>query len=88
MTYDKPKLYIGNISYLANESDIRRLLSPRRVLKVDIMIDRYTGKARGFAFAEMASEEEACSAIRQLHQTKFGERTVVVKAANERRQWL
>ena len=62
------KLYVGNIPFNATEEDLRRIFSEggRRVVEVQIMADRFTGRSRGFAFVTMSSDQEAFDAMTQL----------------------
>ena len=58
------RLYVGNLSYDAMENDLQSLFDQAAsVVKCDIMIDRQTGQSKGFAFVEMASQEDANKAI-------------------------
>ncbi len=76
------KLYVGNLPYETNESDLEGLFaSAGTVASVSVMRDRDTGRARGFAFVEMASEEDAQNAITQLNERPFGGRTLTVNEA-------
>ncbi|MPY90495.1 MAG: RNA-binding protein [Luteitalea sp.] len=76
------KLYVGNLPFETSEADLEALFS--RVGTVDtvqVMRDMVTGRARGFAFVEMASDEDAQNAIRELHETQLGGRTLTVNEA-------
>ena len=54
------KLYVGNLSFDVTENDLRDMLSPHGpVNEVNVVMDRETGRARGFAFATMNTEEGA-----------------------------
>ena len=66
------KLYVGNIPYQTGEAELQALFG--RVGQVDsvrVMRDQATGRARGFAFVEMATDDEAQQAITQLNDTQF-----------------
>ena len=80
------RLYIGNLSYETNEDTLRDALSQdgRGVKEVHIMTDRDTGRPRGFAFAEMANENDAQSAIQALDGTNLDGRNLTVNEARER----
>ncbi|MBL9008415.1 MAG: RNA-binding protein [Myxococcales bacterium] len=81
------RLYVGNLPYGAGEGEITEFFqqgSTRRVQQVKIITDRDTGRPRGFAFVELADEAQAKSAIAELHNTKFGGRTIVVNEAHDR----
>ena len=76
------KLYVGNISYETTESDLQTLFSQAgSVESVQVMRDRETGRARGFAFVEMATEADAQNAVAQLHDQQFAGRRLAVNEA-------
>jgi len=63
------KLYVGNLPYDVNESDLTDLFAKAgKVSTVSVVRDRDTGRGRGFAFVEMATDQDAQNAIAQLHQ--------------------
>ena len=81
------KLYVGNIAYQTTESELEQLFSQAgSVESVRVMRDMATGRARGFAFVEMASEADAQAAINQLHDKPFGGRTLTVNEAKPQAQ--
>jgi RNA recognition motif-containing protein len=76
------RLYVGNLPYSASEDQLTELFS--RAGKVDsvrVMRDMATGRARGFAFVEMSSDEEAQRAINDLHEQQLEGRALVVNEA-------
>ena len=76
------KLYVGNISYKTTEDELRELFSKcGEVESVKIITDAYTGQAKGFAFVEMASEQDAQKAIAELNGTMSADRTLTVSEA-------
>ncbi len=76
------KIYVGNISFNASEDDIRELFSQYgEVESVKIITDAQTGRARGFGFVEMSSEDETKKAISALNGTVLMERTLTVSEA-------
>lgn len=76
------KLYVGNIPYDTTEQDLESLFAQAGAVQtVNVMRDRDTGRARGFAFVEMASEADAQAAINQLNEKPFGGRTLTVNEA-------
>ena len=76
------KLYVGNLPYETNEDDLQNLFAQAgSVESVNVMRDRETGRARGFAFVEMASDDEAQAAITQLNDQPFGGRRLTVNEA-------
>lgn len=78
------KLYVGNVSYRATEEDlIKKFSEAGNPVSAKIVHDRFTGKPRGFAFVEMATEEEAQEAIRKLHNASIYGRSLVVNEARK-----
>ena len=76
------KLYVGNLPYQTTEADLQALFeSAGQVASINVMRDRATGQARGFAFVEMSSEDEANAAINQLDQQPYGGRNLTVNLA-------
>lgn len=76
------KLYVGNLSYRADEESLRELFEKSgEVLSVKIITDAATGQSRGFGFVEMSSDEDAEKAIASLNGTPFMERNLVVNEA-------
>lgn len=76
------KLYVGNLPYEASDQDLHNLFaSVGTVETVNLMRDMATGRARGFAFVEMATDEEAQTAIDQLNNSDFGGRHLTVNEA-------
>ena len=76
------RLYVGNLPYSTSEDQLTELFS--RAGKVDtvrVMRDMATGRARGFAFVEMGSDEEAQRAIAELHEHQLEGRALVVNEA-------
>ena len=76
------KLYVGNIAYETTESDLEQLFSQSGTVEsVRVMRDMATGRARGFAFVEMATDEEAQKAASELNQFQMGGRALTVNEA-------
>ena len=76
------KLYVGNLPYSVGEQDLEQLFAAcGNVESVKIMRDMATGRARGFGFVEMATDEEAQRAIDELHDRSFGGRNLTVNEA-------
>src|SRR5512140_1860578 len=77
------RLYVANIPFKATADNVRDLFAGiGEVTSIDLVTDRRTGKTRGFAFVEMASEEDAQKAIAALNGTLLLERTLNVSEAN------
>ena len=78
-------IYVGNLSYQASESDVREAFSQfGEVSAVNIIVDRETGRSRGFAFVEMPNDEEAHNAIENVNSTEIAGRRVIVNEARPR----
>jgi RNA recognition motif-containing protein len=76
------KLYVGNIPFETTESDLQALFEGRgQVSTVNIVRDRATGQARGFAFVEMSDAEGAQRAIAELDRHQMGGRSLTVNEA-------
>lgn len=79
------KLYVGNLPYQTGEQDLQDLFaSAGSVETVTVMRDMATGRARGFAFVEMSTEEDAQKAITELNDQPFGGRNLTVNEARPR----
>ena len=76
------KLYVGNLPYEIGETELQDLFARAgSVESVRVMRDQATGRARGFAFVEMGSDEDAQTAIRELNATEIGGRSLTVNEA-------
>jgi RNA recognition motif-containing protein len=79
------RLYVGNLPFSAGEAELQELFAQAGAVEsVKIMRDMATGRARGFAFVEMATDEEAQKAIDQFHNADFGGRNLTVNEARPR----
>jgi hypothetical protein len=77
-----PKLYVGNLSYDAAESDLFDLFSKVGAVKnVEVAQDRHSGRSKGFGFVEMESLDTAKAAAEKLNRTDFMGRQIVVSGA-------
>ncbi|MEE8325695.1 MAG: RNA-binding protein [candidate division NC10 bacterium] len=79
------KVYVGNLPFTVDEEQLRTLFAEggREVLEVNIITDRDTGRPRGFAFVNMANQEDAEAAINSLNGTEVGGRALTVNLARE-----
>ncbi len=76
------KLYVGNLPYETGETDLQELFARAgNVESVKVMRDMATGRARGFAFVEMSTDEEAQKAITDLNEYQLGGRSLTVNEA-------
>jgi cold-inducible RNA-binding protein len=79
------KLYVGNLTYRTNSSDLEQLFSQYgTVQSAEVISDRETGRSKGFGFVEMNTEAEAKSAIEGLHEHEIDGRRLTVNEARPR----
>jgi len=75
-------IYVGNLSYDCTEDELREAFGQYgQVSSVNIIMDRETGRSRGFAFVEMSDGNEASNAIQQLNLAEIAGRKVTVNEA-------
>jgi RNA recognition motif-containing protein len=78
-------IYVGNLSYGMSEGELRDAFSEfGEVSSVKILMDRETGRSRGFGFVEMPNQNEAESAVSQLNGKDLGGRSLRVNEARPR----
>jgi cold-inducible RNA-binding protein len=76
------KLYVGNLPYQTGETELQELFGQfGSIESVRVMRDMATGRARGFAFVEMATDEEAQAAAEKLNGHQLGGRSLAVNEA-------
>jgi RNA recognition motif-containing protein len=76
------KLYVGNLPYEIGETDLQDLFARAGTVDtVHVMRDQMTGRARGFAFVEMSTDDEAQKAIKELNEFQLGGRNLTVNEA-------
>ena len=81
------KLYVGNLSYNVNNSELEQMFTPfGTVQSASIITDRETGRSKGFGFVEMGSDQEAQAAINDLHGKDGGGRSLTVNEARPREE--
>ncbi|HTL58677.1 MAG TPA: RNA-binding protein [Candidatus Limnocylindrales bacterium] len=81
------RLFVGNLSYQTMENDLQDYFSQAGVVtSVNLMLDKVTGKSRGFAFIEFATAEEANKAVEQFHNKDFQGRALTVNVARPREE--
>lgn len=79
------RLFVGNLSYETTEMSLRELFAQAgNVSETKIVLDRESGRPRGFGFVEMGSDEEARNAIQQLNAREVDGRAINVSEAQER----
>jgi RNA recognition motif-containing protein len=78
-------IYISNLSFDVNDSDLRELFEEYgQVSSAKVITDKFSGKSRGFGFVEMPSEEEGRKAIEELNQAEYDGKTINVSVAKPR----
>jgi RNA recognition motif-containing protein len=81
-------IYVGNLSYEMNEEDLRSSFEDHGgVYSAKIIMDRETGRSKGFGFVEMPDESEATAAIRELNEAMVNGRPLKVNEAKPRREF-
>jgi cold-inducible RNA-binding protein len=81
------KLYVGNLSFDATENDLQDLFEQHgQVNEVRLMMDRMTGKSRGFAFVTMNDDTQANAAMNALNGQQFNGRALTVNEARPREE--
>ena len=79
------RLYVGNLPFSAGETELQELFAQAGAVdSVKVMRDMATGRARGFAFVEMSTDDEAQAAIEKFHNYEFGGRNLTVNEARPR----
>jgi len=80
------KLYVGNIPWSQTDGDLQLLFEDHgTVVSAEVVLDRNTGRSRGFGFVVMGSEEECLRAIQALDQEEIGGRPIVVSSAHRQK---
>jgi len=81
------KLYVGNLPYSMRDDDLQQHFAAfGEVSSAKVMMDRDTGRSKGFGFVEMGSRDEAQAAIRGMNGQSFGGRDLVVNEARPREE--
>lgn len=80
-------IYIGNLDYEVTEADLRDAFSEfGDVGKANVIMDKFTGRSKGFGFVEMSNNEEAKQAISSLNESRLGARNIKVNEAKPREE--
>jgi cold-inducible RNA-binding protein len=78
-------LYVGGIPFAFSDDDLERLFSTHgTVTSAQVILDRDTGRSRGFGFVEMSNDDEARQAIQELDGSSAGGRRITVNEARPR----
>ena len=81
------KLYVGNLPFSTTEAELQELFGRAGAVEsVNVVRDIATGRVRGFAFVEMATDDEAQKAIQELDQQEVGGRSLTVNEARPKPQ--
>jgi cold-inducible RNA-binding protein len=81
------KLYVGNLGYDVTEAEVRNVFAAHGTISsVSLVMDRSTGRSKGFAFVEMGSAEEARAAVAALNETMLAGRKLNVSPAKPREE--
>lgn len=78
-------IYVGNLNYNLTEDELKQVFEEfGEVSSAKIIIDKYSGRGKGFGFVEMANDEEASAAIEALNDKEVGGRNMKVNQAREK----
>lgn len=78
-------IFIAGLSYGVNDADLNELFAEfGEISSAKVIMDRETGRSKGFGFVEMGNEAEGQKAIDDLNGVEYDQRTLVVKVANPR----
>lgn len=81
------KLFIGSLAWATNDDSLRDFFaSAGTVVSANVIVDRETGRSKGFGFVEMSTDEEAKAAIDQLNGKELDGRPIVVNEARPREE--
>lgn len=84
---NESRLFVGNLSYQTMENDLQEFFSQAGVVtSVNLMLDKFTGKSRGFAFIEFSTSEEANKAVEMFHGKELQGRQLTVNIARPREE--
>jgi cold-inducible RNA-binding protein len=79
------KLFVGNLSYKTTETELQNLFAPHgTVIQVDMIMDKFSGRPRGFAFVTMETKEAADAAVQALNGKSVEGRAMTVNEARPR----
>ena len=79
------KLYVGNLGYDVSDADLNQLFAQHGTVEsATVIMDKMTGRSKGFGFVELASDQEAAAAISTLNGKDFGGRALTVNEAKPR----
>ena len=80
-------IYIGNLSYKVKEDDLQKVFEEYgTVVSAKIIMDKFSGRSKGFAFVEMENEDEGKLAIEELNGVELNGRQIIVNVAKPRKE--
>ena len=81
------RLFVGNLAFQTMENDLQDYFSQAGIISsVNLMLDKFTGKSRGFAFIEYSTPAEANKAVEMFHNKEFQGRALTVNIARPREE--
>ena len=81
------KIYVGNLPFSCDDAELQSMFEPHGAVRsAAVIMDRETGRSRGFGFVEMESDAEASAAIEKLNGTDSGGRPLTVNEAKPREE--
>ena len=81
------KLYVGNLSFTVSDRELEAMFAPHGVVEsVNVIMDRVTGRSKGFGFVEMGTDQQAKAAIAALHGKELDGRSLTVNEARPREE--
>ncbi len=84
---NESRLFVGNLAYQTLEDDLQEYFSQAGVVtSVALMLDKFTGKSRGFAFVEFSTPAEAIKAVEMFHNKEFQGRNLTVNIARPKEE--
>ena len=95
MEENKKKLFVGSLPYSVRDDELREYFAQAgEVVSASVIMERETGRSKGFGFVEMSTEEEAAKAVEMLHESEMAGRNIIVNIARPKeerprndRQW-
>lgn len=84
---NEARLFVGNLPYQTHENDLEEYFAQAgEISSVNMVMDKFTGKSRGFAFVEFTSKEDADRAVQMFNNQEFQGRSLTVNIARPREE--
>lgn len=84
---DNKKLYVGNLPWSVNDDSLRELFAQfGDITEATVVVDRMSGRSKGFGFVTFASEEMASKAVQEMHEKDVEGRKIIVNVAKPREE--